>query len=266
MPRLLVLLALGASACSATTPPVAGTTTASASDPARSSAPAAASAGASAGPGAESSTSGNPAPGTAGGAAAVARTRPPATGTYTYTQDGGITFGALEVPFDPTGTLVVSPPKNGVQKQVREYSDDFTLTERLRFGGDRVTLLATATRFGGREYACSMEEPMTLVALPLETGDSWRSSSRCGRMKVTIRVSVEGTEVVTIGGSAVDTVVLHVLIDVVEDDAEQHSDVTSWIAPEHSLAVRLDDYTTGKSGGVSFSIERVDELRSLTPA
>jgi len=166
-----------------------------------------------------------------------------------------------------SATLVVSAVRNGRQSStVRNAQGETTQELLVRDAGSYLAdLKIKAQGLPDKEFAFATA--VLLLPDPARVGSSWSWGGRSTDGKTTVAASnkVVRTETLTIGGKAVQTVVLQTHL-VLSGDIDYTADVTTWVAP--SLRLPVKDHTVGKGTafGVPFSFDVTDVMRSTTPS
>ncbi|HEX9711899.1 MAG TPA: hypothetical protein VGB52_05010 [Actinomycetota bacterium] len=196
----------------------------------------------------------------------AARARPPAAGTYRYSQEGVSLFG----PMPDEGTLVIGAvDARGRQTHTRTVSDNEVTEQRLRFTDGGVLLLAVSQTFGSgafaEPYECRFEPALIVIELPMTLGDRIDARSSCGDLTIEYSARVLRTENRTIGGRTVETVVLRATITATDDGVSQTTTSTSWLSPVYRLVVRSEQRSEGTYEGVRFHTSLTEELLDLRP-
>ena len=215
-------------------------------------------------------------PPAATGAPADGAAVPAPSGRYVYDVDGSVTFSGptgQTQPLPPEARLTIDPADGARQRSVRDATDDDgngSITETvLRYAPDGVRLesLKLTTRVGTfsdvREFRPS--EPPLLVPTAPEPGagsDFWMQTTD-ERITVHVVVAVVGGERVTIGGTAVDALVLDVT-STFSGDIEGKTAARSWIDRSRSLTVKEHSESDVRVGVNEAHSEYDAVLRSVT--
>lgn len=270
-PILIVVLGLAAVACSSSTnPPDRAGSTGEPSPSATASTPGATtdprSGGSTTEPEPDETDDGQPSSPAPGGGEGYP-TSPPRAGTYTYRQEGETVAGPFTLTPDPQGTLTARRPDGIRQRQIRRYADspEQSAEQVLLYRSGGVYLHSYESTFATTSVSCTMDEPLLVVDLPLEVGNSWEDDGRCGGMTMSLRGRVSATEDRTVGGTEVETFVLKVIVQTSGDGIEQNTTQTLWVSPEYRLIVRSIEKSNGRAQGQDFTSNRTDELVSLEP-
>jgi hypothetical protein len=102
---------------------------------------------------------------------------------------------------------------------------------------------------------------------PATVGMTWSYGGTTTDGKTTLAVSnkVAGTETLTIGGKKVPCAVLQSHL-VLSGDIDYTVDLTTWWSPELRLPVKDHSKGKGSFGGIMFSTDITDVMRSTTPS
>lgn len=188
-----------------------------------------------------------------------------AAGNYVMRRTGKRTVTGLgDQSLDGEGRLRVDPPSGNDQHFALEYGDGGTAqTVRPRSGGIDLAYLKVTVQASSWEFRPS---PVVLFAPdPASVGStwSWRITSTDGSLTIDARFKAVRNESVTIGGEAVNTVVVEgtsTLSGAVNGTLKQ----TLWGSERYRLIVRTEDVTDTSTPFASHSESR-SELASTKP-
>jgi hypothetical protein len=90
-------------------------------------------------------------------------------------------------------------------------------------------------------------------------------TSTDGKTTVTTSFKVERNETLTIGGEAVPTVVLTVVVKA-SGDITLNSTATDWVSQAKGLIVRTDETGDGSFSGVTFHTQSTMVMQSTRPS
>jgi hypothetical protein len=145
---------------------------------------------------------------------------PPAAGTYSYATSGATTVtGApipINIPFPPVTTNVIDPPAGARQHSQRRLVDasgngsviDYVF--EYRADGVYLVSLTFTTTFSGQSDVQTLAPPAPLLFLATGAGpgSSQTLDIAVGAGTARVVVDVPRTEVVTVGGQAIETLVV----------------------------------------------------------
>lgn len=167
-------------------------------------------------------------------APAGARALTPATpGTYRYDTAGATTFAATTVPFPAVTTLVVEAPQGTIQRSARNLRDaagnglETAFTLDYRPEGVFLVALQLTTGFSGIADVRELRpaSPVLLLATGAGPG-AHREADLVGTSAARLVVDVLGEERLTIGGRAVDTLVLRATVTLAPGDVTGRQELT----------------------------------------
>ncbi|HUR78259.1 MAG TPA: hypothetical protein VMZ22_09955 [Acidimicrobiales bacterium] len=191
---------------------------------------------------------------------------PAKQGTYDYAQSGTTSQG--EVP--PDGTLVVSG--GGPSQVFKRYVDPDQPPSDLNFvfRDDGPFITGAVVRFPGQTITCTFGPPVPAPPWPPTTGRSFSGHATCtGGYSADLTGSITGRTTDSVGGSAVDGVVVSSTLHVVGTGADITVKDTQHWAP--SLRVSTFSHET-ISGTVNFGFGNVpitgditSKLKSISP-
>ena len=207
--------------------------------------------------------------------ATVAATGPPAPGTYRYDTSGSSTFGLGPVPFPAVTTLMVDSATGTRQRSVRDLRDPSgagALTEAvLDYRPDGVHLLSLrlTTRAAGTTDVRELRPASPVLFLPTSAGPA----SHCeldipanGGAPAHVVVDVLGQERVTVGGQAVDALVIRATTTLPPGPVSGRQELTVWFDRASRLIVKERQVTDAVAGLLTFHSEYDATLQRLTPA
>lgn len=171
---------------------------------------------------------------------------PPAAGTYRYDTVGTTTAALATLEYPAVTTLKVDAASGTRQHSVRNLQDpsgngprfDFSLDYRPQ--GIYVEGLTVAVGFSGVNNSQDLRPPAAQPLLPAgaKPGTHLEYDVSNGPSTAHVVIDVARTERVTIGGRAVDTLVLHVVAKLPGADTNGTVDLTAWFAPSARLWVK----------------------------
>ena len=200
----------------------------------------------------------------------------PATpGTYRYATAGSSRIGTIVTPFPAVTTLVVDPPSGTSQHSTRNLKDTTgngpVFESTFDYRGDGVYLVSlklTATVLLVSQSA-ELRPPSPILFLPKDAGPGYHrefdiptDSGQPARLVLDVRRA----ERVTIGGQAVDTLVVQLVASLAGQVGGQ-VDITVWFAPAHRLWVKekfVADAATS-DGSLQYHSDYEATLQRLTP-
>jgi hypothetical protein len=179
-----------------------------------------------------------------------------------------ISYGTPPQKKDASGshTLTVTPLRSGSQTSTTKGDQgDTAETVLVRDSGSYLADLTITTPAFTKEY-----RPATAVLFgpdPATVGQTWSYGGKTTDGKTTLAVSnkVAGTETLTIGGRKVPCAVITSHL-VLSGDIDYTVDLTTWWSPELRLPVKDHSKGKGSFGGIMFSTDITDVMRSTTPA
>ena len=244
----------------------APTTASAAPQPTTAGRPGAGSAG---GPGAGAPAS--PAPAAPGGPVALAPATP---GTYRYDTSGATTVGLTTLPYPAVTTLTVDPPAGTRQHSTRDLRDPsgngpvLELTLDYRPAGVFLEGLRLTTSLAGFVNTQDLRPPAPALLLPTGAGPGTRQELDLagGASSAHLVVGVEGQERLTIGGRAVDTLLVHLVATLAPGEISGTLDMTAWLAPDVRLWVKERSVTDATArGGLARFQSRYDATLQRLP-
>lgn len=187
-------------------------------------------------------------------------------GTYTYDVSGTVTYGTTKRDASGSATFVVTPVRNGYQTSTLQAdSADTEQTVLVRDTGSYLASLHLTTPAFDKEFRPSPAG--LLLPEPAKVGSTWawQATSTDGASTVKTSHKVVRTETITIGGKAVQTVVLQSRI-AISGDVTYTADVTTWVVP--SLRLPVKDHTVGRGtfGAFQVTSDTTSLMRSTVPA
>lgn len=189
-----------------------------------------------------------------------------APGSYTYTSSGSYTLGTATRDASGTSTLTVGAVTGGTQHSTLHTDQGDTGQDVvLRPSGRFLSDLTVGTPFN-KEFRPT--PAVLLLPEPATVGTSWSWSARStdGTSTVSTSNKLVRTEVLTIGGRRVSTVVLQTHL-VLSGDVTYTADVTTWVASAYALPVKDHTVGHGTYGAFGpFSTDLTDVMRSVEPA
>ena len=212
---------------------------------------------------------------TAAPAPAGARALAPATaGTYRYDTSGATTFLGNTIPFPAVTTLVVDAPSGTRQRSTRNLRDasgnglqtEFTLDYRPE--GVFLVSLRVTTGFSGVSDVRDLRpaSPVLLLATGAGPG-AHREADLTGNSSARLVVDVLREERLTIGGRAVDTLVMRVTVTLAPGDVTGRQELTLNIDRGSRLLVKERSVTDASAAGGLFTArsEYTATMQRLTP-
>lgn len=219
-----------------------------------------------AGAGATTTSQPTPSGGTAGGgASAVTGPQTAEPGTYTYDVTGKARTTLGDRPLPPEASTVAGAP-DGVSQSFRRDSEQGSTAQVLRFDADGVKLVRQTASGPTGSFELEPEEPALVVPYPATAGRTWTHDmkSKDGKTTVHSTSTVLRAEKVTVGGEAVDAVVIQTTTKTIGEFTVT-ADSTTWWSLKHSIAVRTDTKARGSYTGMEFETDTSERLRSLDP-
>lgn len=191
-----------------------------------------------------------------------------AAGTYTYDQTGSVSALGLSQPVPPTMTLVYSPAEGADQRAVTDSGSIGAGEEIRRRAADGVYLVRLTIQGPDGPVFIEPDPPALYAPWPLEPGREWSWSARLsdGSATVSQRSKTVRTESVTVGGTAVPTVVISSTIDIAGSGFNVSQTMHSWVSTAHALPVKTQSTISGTYNGIPLKGSTSSTLRSLTPA
>lgn len=222
------------------------------------------------------------------GARASAAPPPPADGQ----PDSALavtTPGTYRVRVDQSGEessnhvaqLIVEDLGDGRQIHRRRGEDASSDTE-VAWRDDGVVILSTTAGAGGFEIHCQHDPAILQSPRRLGPGVTWTGEDTCqyeqaggGTLTIRIEGRVERAEQIQVAGEAVDTWVVHTVLDIHADTAfgvvHQRDEGPSWVDPARGLVARSDHQRrstrpTRDGASATKSSRVVSEILDLRPA
>jgi hypothetical protein len=190
-----------------------------------------------------------------------------APGTYTYNRTGKSSSNAFgERSLDGPVSLKVDPANGNEQRSVQS-SPEASSESVLRFlpEGAYFTYLKSTNSGLSKEFRPN--PPVLAMPAGAAVGRtwSWTVQSSDGATTLNASFKVERNETVTIGGEAVPTVVLSVVLKT-SGDIELTTNQTNWISVAKGLSVKVDENSNGKAGSITFSSQSSMTMTSTRPS
>jgi hypothetical protein len=199
----------------------------------------------------------------------------PATpGTYRYDTSGATTFAGTTIPFPAVTTLVVDAPSGTRQRATRNLRDaagngiatEFTLDYRPE-GVFLVTLKLTTGISGASDVReLRPASPLLLLATGARPG-AHIEADLAGTSSARLVVDVLREERVTVGGTAVDTLVMRATVTLAPGDITGRQELTVNVDRGSRLWVKERSVTDASAAGGLFTAhsEYTATLQRLTP-
>ncbi len=199
---------------------------------------------------------------------------PPAAGTYRYDTSGATTFAGTTVPFPAVTTLVVDAPSGTGQRSTRNLRDatgngvstEFTLDYRPE--GVFLVSLRLTTGFSGVTDVRDLRPaaPVLLLATGARPG-ARTEADLTGTSSARLVVDILREERLTIGGTAVDTLVMRAAVILAPGDITGRQELTVNVDRGSRLWVRERSVTDASAAGglVTVHSEYNATLQRLTP-
>ena len=199
---------------------------------------------------------------------------PAAPGTYRYDTAGATTFVGNNVPFPAVTTLVIEPPTGTLQRSTRNLRDaagnglatEFTLDYRPE--GVFLVSLKVTTGFSGIIDVRDLRpaSPVLLLATGAGPG-THREADLAGTSTAKLAIDVLREERLTIGGQAVDTLVMRATVTLGPGDVTGRQELTVNVDRGTRLWVRERSVTDASAAGGLFTAhsEYTATLQRLTP-
>jgi hypothetical protein len=208
-------------------------------------------------PGTGGGGSGGAAPGPAAAPAGSVALAPAPPGTYRYDTSGTTTVGLTVLPYPAVTTLTVDPPAGSRQHWTRDLRDPsgngpvLELSLDYRPGGVHLEGLRLTTSISGFVDTRDLRPPSPALLLPTGAGPGARQEIDLagGASSARLVVEVQGQERLTIGGRAVDTLVVHLVATLAPGQITGTLDLTAWLAPSVRLWVKERSVTDATAGG-----------------
>lgn len=199
---------------------------------------------------------------------------PAAPGTYRYDTSGATTFVGTTVAFPAVTTLVVDAPSGTRQRFTRDLRDatgnglatEFSLDYRP--DGVYLVMLKVTTGFSGIADVRELRpaSPVLLLATGAGPG-AHREADLTGTSAAKLVIDVLREERVTVGGQAVDTLVLRAVVTLAPGDITGRQELTVNIDRRTRLWVKERSVTDASAAGGLFTAhsEHTATLQRLTP-
>lgn len=207
--------------------------------------------------------------GTTGGSGSQTRSAPAPTkpGSYTYDVKGkaSASNGQSE-DINGTATLKVAAPAGSTQRSTLSSEQNSTEQDLVfTSGGILLARLKVNSQMGAIEFRPA--KPVLAMPSPPTTGRtwSWSMTSTDGKTKADYSGRITGTERVTIGGVAVDTVVVESTLKLSGDGYTLTQESRANHDPSRSLRVKEKSRSVATFGVYGGTADTTNQLRSLTP-
>ena len=200
---------------------------------------------------------------------------PAAPGTYRFDTAGSTVVAGSTVPFPAVTTLVVDPPSGIRQRSTRNLRDasgngsalEFTLDYRP--AGVYLVNLRITTGFSGVTDIRSLvpATPVLLLATGARPGAHVESDIRVGEATARLVVDVLREERLSIGGQAVDTLVMRAVVTLPPGDVTGRQELTMNVDRGSRLWVRERSVADASAAGglITLHSEYTATLQRLTP-
>jgi hypothetical protein len=195
------------------------------------------------------------------------RTKATAPGTYTLDSSGSVSYGTPPQRKDASGTrsLVVSPLSG--DRQTFSSGDDrggSDQTFQVRASGTFLVDLKLTSPTFTKEYRPAT--PVAYVPDPAKVGTTWSygGPTTDGKGKISATNKVTGATSLTIGGTRVPCAVLRSHL-VLSGDFDYTVDITTWWSPDYRLPVKDHSVGKGSYGGIPFTTDVTEVIRSVRP-
>lgn len=196
-----------------------------------------------------------------------------AAGVYRYDTVGQSTVGTTVLPFPMVTTFVADPPAGSWQHGTRDLRDpsrngpvfDFTFdyrTDGLYLVNMRATITVLVfTAAGG------LQPPAPVMILPTGASPGYHRELDVPTETSTAHLvlDVVRREPVSVGGRAVDTLVIH-LVATLPGEYNARLDLTIWVSPEHRVWAREHLVADASAGAITYHAEYDATLQRLTPS
>ncbi len=208
-------------------------------------------------PGTASHPGGGSAAGTPSAPAGPVALLPATPGTYRYDTSGTTTVGLTSWPYPAVTTLTVDPPAGTRQHSTRDLRDPsgngpvLELVLDYRPVGVFLEQLRLTASVSGFSNVQDLRPPSPAMLLPTgaEPGARQALDLSGGTSSAHLVVEVQGRERLTIGGRAVDTLVVHLVAALVPGEITGTLEMTAWLAPSVRLWVKERSVTDASAGG-----------------
>jgi hypothetical protein len=207
---------------------------------------------------------------------------PPEPGTYTYSQQGGVSALGSTQSFPPQGTEVIDAPSAqgaGSWTQVwhsylssSQPPDDTTVA----IAPSGISIVSEVVRMaaGGQTitFTCTFSAPIEVIDWPPTVGHQFAGSGSCsspnnsyGSFTVNVHGTVSGTQATSIGGAPTTAYVIST--DATTSGAVvSSSSETDWFDPASRLDLYVKSQESGTYDGVQFSSQDTRTLVSTSPS
>lgn len=190
-----------------------------------------------------------------------------APGTYTYNRTGTSTSNAFgDRSLDGPVSLKVDPANGNEQRSVQSSAESSS-EQVLRFlpEGAYFTYLKSTNSGLSKEFRPN--PPVLAMPAGATVGRtwSWTVQSSDGATTLNASFKVERNETVNIGGEAVPTVVLSVVLKTT-GDIELTTNQTNWISVAKGLSVKVDENSNGRAGSITFTSQSSMTMQSTRPS
>lgn len=198
---------------------------------------------------------------------------PMAVGTYLYDTVGQSTIGTTVLPFPLVTTFVADPPAGSWQHGTRDLRDpsrngavlDFTFDYRT----DGLYLVSLRTTITVLVFTASggLQPPAPVLILPTGAAPGYHRELAIPAETSTAHLvlDVVRREPVTVGGRAVDTLVLH-LVATLPGQYNARLDLTIWVSTAHRVWAREHLVADASAAGVTYHAQYDATLQRLTPS
>ena len=188
-------------------------------------------------------------------------------GVYTYGNTGTFTAFGTAKDASGTSTLTVDPAVGDAQHSVLKGERDQTIQDvSVRSAGSFLNRLQLTNAAFDKTFAPS--PAALLLPEPANPGTAWtwKATSTDGSTTVTVKNTVLRTETLTIGGEQVLTTVIRSVLALRGASLTYDGTQDTWFAPAKRLPVKQHNTGNGNSGGVVFSFDTTNTVRSIRPA
>jgi hypothetical protein len=190
-----------------------------------------------------------------------------AAGRYTYNRTGSANSSAFgQQSLDGQVPLQVDPPAGADQHSTTNPGGSNSFEQTLRFLADGAYFTQVKQTTSGFAKEFRPNPPVLAVPNNAANGRSWQWTTTSTDGATTLNGSFTAVrhETLTVGGQAVDCLLLDVTLKTSGDVTSTSTD-KFWVSYKYGLVVRQQDTTDGTLGSVTFHSTSDQILQSVTP-
>lgn len=192
---------------------------------------------------------------------------PVVPGTYQERQSGSFTAAGKTTSYPPNGTLVVDPARADRSQVWHRYVKAGTSPSdtTVLFRANGPFLASTSMAGPSGQLTCTFNPPLPAPPYPTKVGQTFSGQASCGSFTVSVQGKVDGTKVVSVGGTQVPTFVVDSTITT-KGQVTATGTQTDWYAPSLRLSVHEAVTEQGTYEAFPFKSQITSDLVSVRPS